>query len=58
MELYLSAVDLSLPSSANLTQEDVAYIALVLQECLAQQEEKGAMALNRGQVHARAVLPG
>lgn len=39
----LAKQGLSLPSSANLTQEDVAYIARVLQECLAEQEEENAV---------------
>lgn len=38
----LAAQGLSLPSSANLTKEDVAYIARMLQECLAEQEEEKA----------------
>lgn len=54
----LAAQGLSLPSSANLTQEDVAYIAQVLQESLAKQEVEKAMALDSGQIHVRALLPG
>lgn len=33
----LASQGLSLPSSANLTEEDIAYVALVLQECLSRQ---------------------
>jgi perosamine synthetase len=54
----LAAQGLSLPSSANLTQEDVAYIARVLQECLGQQEEEKTITLDSSQVYARAGVPG
>jgi len=39
----LAAQGLSLPSSANLTKEDVAYIARVLEECMAKQGEYQAV---------------
>jgi perosamine synthetase len=39
----LAAQGLSLPSSANLAKEDVAYIARVLEECLAKQNDHQAV---------------